>query len=632
MADDITHGPNIVHPETPSAVGSRNSLNRHNRDEYAEARLLVDEEVDKILNHIHGKLPPEVAMRMDVMGGVKSKLHAYFNQNLQNMSNRYLTTVEDELGKKIRDLIDVEENRSLNRYTPRPVSYLLDKIGGADNFHTGEVERSIINMFGHLHGHVQREMNDLETFTNSLLRRKTDVGAFVRGENAYAIVKCSFRDNRDKPMTVVDVKLSLNILDNELISPIFPYHESMAVLIKDMLARRVTDALDQELVQLDERLLDEGKHELTHEERVFEKIKALDHHVSDEEAEGSRRYNLIPKKFFDAIEGLQAEIDSSDYDPLGVRENVFKIIDDENVRNRGYNTAINAITHVLDWSRMGYQHIENHKFVRRCVIREYEDTEIEILPDERFQLDLTYYEPKQIRALREAYILQVQEFERTIWEVWEVVDKMYEESKERTGRDDWESFSARVLGTGIDDRSWFARWRADEDESEDLEPVRERQWNEVTFISSDESGATSEHPTFQDRVEDLKQRFPLMQDRMKFIFGELNPELREIVDQRLDFLESQFILFSAQINPFHLQTGLLLDVDIVSIKRKSTTMMKMANVLNEFLYSISRGFADAAFASFSRRRSTTAAADGGEYITGAGFADIVAEEGEEVFE
>jgi len=30
----------------------------------------------------------------------------------------------------------------------------------------------------------------------------------------------------------------------------------------------------------------------------------------------------------------------------------------------------------------------------------------------------------------------------------------------------------------------------------------------------------------------------------------------------------------------------------------------MANVLNEFLFGVSKGFADAAFASFSRRRST----------------------------
>jgi hypothetical protein len=50
--------------------------------------------------------------------------------------------------------------------------------------------------------------------------------------------------------------------------------------------------------------------------------------------------------------------------------------------------------------------------------------------------------------------------------------------------------------------------------------------------------------------------------------------------------------------------GVLMEIDITSVKRKKTTMMSMANVLNEFLYSVSMGFHDTAFAEFSRRRST----------------------------
>ena len=49
---------------------------------------------------------------------------------------------------------------------------LLDQVGGADKFNTGEVEKSIVNMYGHLQGHIQRGVNDLENETNSLLRQK----------------------------------------------------------------------------------------------------------------------------------------------------------------------------------------------------------------------------------------------------------------------------------------------------------------------------------------------------------------------------------------------------------------------------------------------------------------------------
>jgi hypothetical protein len=45
-------------------------------------------------------------------------------------------------------------------------------------------------------------------------------------------------------------------------------------------------------------------------------------------------------------------------------------------------------------------------------------------------------------------------------------------------------------------------------------------------------------------------------------------------------------------------------VDITSIKRKKATLDAMANVLNEFLHGVSKGFSDDAFASFRRRRST----------------------------
>jgi hypothetical protein len=155
---------------------------------------------------MNARLPKEVLERLDVMGGVKEKLYNYFNQNYQNMFNRYMVTAEDEMVKKVRGFVDREEMKVLNRYTPKEIATLLDEVGGADKFNTGEIEKSMVNMYGHLQGHIQRGVNDLETLTNSLLRQKTDVGAFVRGENAYSIVKCAFKDNIYKPKTVTDVK------------------------------------------------------------------------------------------------------------------------------------------------------------------------------------------------------------------------------------------------------------------------------------------------------------------------------------------------------------------------------------------------------------------------------------------
>jgi hypothetical protein len=91
---------------------------------------------------------------------------------------------------------------------------------------------------------------------------------------------------------------------------------------------------------------------------------------------------------------------------------------------------------------------------------------------------------------------------------------------------------------------------------------------------------------------------------MKQMYDYLYPIERRVMEDRLAFLEKEYYRFEYTINPYHLQPGILLDVDITSIKRKKATLDAMANVLNEFLSGVSKGFSDAAFASFSRRRST----------------------------
>jgi len=597
----MTRGPNVVHPEKPSAVGSRNSLNRDNRNEYEEAKLLIDEEVDKVLNHIHAKLPPEVLERLDVMGGVKSKLHNYFNQNFQNMYNRYLTTMEDELGKKIRDLVDKEEYRSLNRYTPREIAEILDKIGGMDKFNTGEIEKSIVNIYGHLQGHIQRGMYELENETNAILRQKSDVGAYVRGENAYAIAKCSFKNNFNKPKTVMDVKLAINILDAELISPIYHYQVPTESIIKDIISKHVHELIDQEIKELNMTLIDEGKEELTDSEVIFEKIKALENYVDDDPSnEQSKRYQFIAKRFMDKISGLQAEIDPDDYDPLNIRENVKRIIDNENIRNRGFNTAVNNITAILDTSKMGYQHIENHKNARECIIREYEDTDVNQLPDERYQIRLTYYDEDQIREMRVAYDLQFEELRNEMMKVVNVTDVLYNDHKAATGMQDYEDVARHYLKSEKPKaRGWFSS-RVEEEVEEESPKL----WNEVVFVPPRSTEVEEMNKTNIHIVEELRRRVVNVRKRLATIYKNQHPVERTIVENRLNFLERKFEEFESTINPYHILPGLVLEIDITSVKRKKTTMMSMANVLNEFLYSVSRGFHDTAFAQFSRRRST----------------------------
>jgi len=594
---DLPKSPNVFHPEKPSAVGSRNSLAQEFRDQQSEVDLLLSEEVDKVLNHISSKLPKEVAEKLDIMGGLKEKLYNYFNQNYQNMFNRFMVTTEDEMVKKVRNFIDKEEMKSLARYTPKEIAALLDQVGGIDKFNTGEIEKSIVNMYGHLQGHIQRGVNDLENVTNSLLRQKTDVGAFIRGENAYSIVKCSFKDNAIKPKTVTDVKLSVNILDAELISPIFHYQVTVEYLVKDLISKNITDQIDKEIEKLKDQVVDEGKEELADGEIIFERMKRVEKFTADEKDDPkSRRYSFFAKTLMEKIEGLRAEIDPEEFDSLNIRENLKKIIDIENIRNRGFNTAINSITSILDTSKMGYQHVENLKNARELVLREYEDIDTTRLPDERYAIRLKYYDNAQLIEERKAYDVQAKSFEVEVQHLWDVLDLVYEDSKFMKGVVDFNDLAKRMKNK-IKRR---IKMKTGDPLYEDIE----KSWDEVTFVKPGDTDVERMNRTFIAEKNNIKRRIIIMKEQLQKLYGYRYPIQRRVMEERLQFLEHEFLKFEYLINPYHIQPGLLLDVDISSIKRKKATLDGMANVLNEFLYGVSKGFQDAAFASFSRRRST----------------------------
>ncbi len=597
---DLPRSPNVFHPEKPSAVGSRNSLAQDYRDQQKEVNQLLEEETNKVLHHMSARLPKEVLERLDVMGGLKEKLYNYFNQNYQNMFNRYMVTAEDEMLKKVRGFVDREEMKVLNRYTPKEIATLLDEVGGGDKFNTGEIEKSMVNMYGHLQGHIQRGVNDLETLTNSLLRQKTDVGAFVRGENAYSIVKCAFKDNIYKPKTVTDVKLSVNILDSELISPIFHYQATVEYLIKDLISKHYMDEIDKEIEKMKDGRIDQGLEELSDGEIIFAKMRSVTDHTDDNvDNPKSRRYDLMAKELMDRINNLRAEIDPATYDQLNIRENLKKIIDIENIRNRGFNTAINSLTSILDTSKMGYQYIENLKNARELILREYDDTNVAILPDERYQIRLRYYDNAQLNEERKAYEVMIKSFETEVEHLWDVLETRYEDSKFLTRVTDFKDLAAiykRKIKKNIKERTGDPMY-------EDIAKV----WDEISFIKPVETDVEKMNRTYLYEKDKLRKRLIIMRDKLKGMYDYQYPIERRVMEERLDFLETEFFKFDYIINPFHLQPGLLLDIDITSIKRKKATLDGMANVLNEFLHGVSKGFQDAAFASFSRRRSTVRA-------------------------
>ncbi|MDR1419508.1 MAG: cytochrome C oxidase subunit II [Treponema sp.] len=596
-AIDLPKSPNVFHPEKPSAVGSRNSLAQEYRDQQNEVNQLLEEETNKVIHHLVARLPKDVLERLDVMGGLKEKLYNYFNQNYQNMFNRYMVTTEDEMVKKVRNYIDKEETKVLARYTPKEVADLLDAVGGADKFNTGEIEKSMVNMYGHLQGHIQRGVNDLENLTNSLLRQKTDTGAFIRGENAYSIVKCAFKDNLIKPKTVTDVKLSVNILDSELISPIFHYQVTVEYLIKDLLSKHIIDEMDKAVERIKDERIDQGLEELNDSEILFNKIGKVENYTDDDaENPKSKRYSIVARTIMERINDLRAEIDPETFDALNIRENIKKIVDIENIRNRGFNTAINSITSILDTSKMGYQYIENLKNARELIIREYEDTDAANLPDERYGVKMRYFDNAQLIEERKAYDVQMKSFETEVQHLWDVLEVIYQDSKPAFRVTDFDDLAKKNKGR----IHKTIKEKSGEPLYEDIAKV----WDEISFVRPAETEVERMNRTYLYEKDRLRNRIIVMRNKMKTMYDYLYPIERRVMEDRLSYLERDYYKFDYMLNPYHIQPGLLLDVDITSIKRKKATLDAMANVLNEFLHGVSKGFQDAAFASFSRRRST----------------------------
>ena len=129
-------------------------------------------------------------------------------------------------------------------------------------------------------------------------------------------------------------------------------------------------------------------------------------------------------------------------------------------------------------------------------------------------------------------------------------------------------------------------------------------WDEISFVRAAETEVERMNRTYIYEKDRIRSRIILMRKKMQAMYDYQYPIERRVMEDRLSFLEMKYYDFEYLINPYHIQPGLLLDVDITSIKRKKATLDAMANVLNEFLHGVSKGFADAAFASFSRRRST----------------------------
>jgi hypothetical protein len=233
------------------------------------------------------------------------------------------------------------------------------------------------------------------------------------------------------------------------------------------------------------------------------------------------------------------------------------------------------------------------------VLREYEDTDPAQLPDERYQIKLKYYDQAQLLMEREAYDKQMDAYKNEVEHMWDVVEIVYQNSKSSFRVNDFDDIAKKAKNK--------IKRRIKSATGDPLYEDMQKTWNEILYIRAGETDVEKLNQTYIYEKSLLNRMIRMTKEKVQKIYGFQNPKMRVMLDERIQFLEKSFEEFEYMINPYHIQPGLILDVDITSIKRKKFTLNGMANVLNEFLHGVSKGFQDAAFASFSRRRSTVRA-------------------------
>ena len=483
---------------------------------------MLTEESEKFIRRLGALLPKEVFSLLDVKGGLKEKVYSCFDRHFQAMF------------QKCAETGSASKSRDNAGYTAEDIAWLLNSFGGSVN--TGEIEKKAA---------ARPSAGDLEQHTNSMLRRKNDVGTFLNGDGACMLVACAFNDNEQKPGTVTDVKLCVNIPDSALVSPAFRQLAIARYLITDRVAGRFAESIDMVIESMRDQ---EGGSADGIAAAIMEKIAEL-------ETGG------LPEAF----------------DP--VRETGGIDADLESIRFRGFSAAVSNLTSLLDANTPGFRFMENNAGTYQVKIREYEDTDTAKLPDERYALTLRLLDDRQLAEDRKAYDALLNEFERAVMHLGNLVEVLYQDSKSVFKVNDFEDLTRK-------NRSRIQQLLRDTA-------------GDAPSGNGDLRGTISFRAD-TNRKDSIRGFLARLHERINNMYQFLYPVERRVMEEQLGGLEKEYARLASITDPYRLEPGMALEIDITSIKRRRTTVDSMTAVLREFLRNVANGFYSAALVTFGQ--------------------------------
>ncbi|MDR2575252.1 MAG: hypothetical protein LBC52_02285 [Treponema sp.] len=262
--------------------------------------------------------------------------------------------------------------------------------------------------------------------------------------------------------------------------------------------------------------------------------------------------------FLDSLLSERLEINPLDLDEY--LQNIDRSGEIEEIRDKGFSSASNLIVSILNEVNLDCQFLENLKDRREILIREYADTDDSVLPDERYQIRLRYFSNARLLDERAAYDGRLKNLSVETLRLWDLLEVIYQDSK-----------------------SVF--------KVNDFEDLVRKNKNRMPSYDPQKHPETLPAPA-QGEQEEIRVLLARMEERIRNISDSMYPVERQITEERLSLLEKEFSSFENRINPHNLQPGILVDIDLTSIKRKRTTLDSISAVLGRFLDNVAGCFRD----------------------------------------
>jgi len=505
-----TSAPRRERPGFDAAVPSRGDAAR--RGDRGAAAPVLEEETDRVVRHLEAVLASassgEKPLSPSVKKGLREKLYAYVERNYRGLLERLPAEAGDE----------TDGSGSPVRRTPEEIGGLLDSMGGADRFNTGEIEKTT----------TVRPWDSPEDAPG----RKTDAAAFVRGENACRVLGCVFGDNAFRPKTVTDAKLRLNVPEDDLVPPAFRCRVAASHLIGEIVCGYLVKV------------------------------------ISREAAAGSGE-GLSGEELARRVLERCTETAAPAPEPQDTVRNIVASAAMANVRRRGFDAAAGLLVSVLTDGGLGFQFMENRAGANGYdfAIREYDDTDAAALPDERYAVRLRYFDRAGLAAERRAYDEALESLDGRLRHFLDLLEVIYRDSKSVFNVSDFDDFARRngnrmrkmrKTGAGL--------------------------WNGG---AGDASGSDEK----ACGCAGMGLRLAQIRERLATVRKHLTPVERRVSDERLALLESDFAQIENAADPHRIRPGLLVDVELSTVKRKKTTLNAVSAALGEFLSRLPSGFA-----------------------------------------